>query len=159
MKKILLFFMAAAALISCQRQSHVVDDAQLFQRPDAIDNTITALEHDHDVVAVVATIPSLGGKDIAATAQEMFNEWGIGDKETNNGVLILIVPKTPAQDGQVRIQTGLGTEQWLTDDQCREIIDNVMLPRLKSNDYDGAVVEAIRAIADKCGKSADKQAA
>jgi serine/threonine protein kinase len=64
----------------------------------------------HAQIALV-TIDSLGGSDIKSLAVNLFNKWGIGDKATNRGVLILY----SIRDRQSRIEVGYGLEKILSD--------------------------------------------
>jgi uncharacterized protein len=82
----------------------------------------------------VVTINSLDGRDIESYAVDLFKQWGIGNKSTNRGVLILIAVK----DHRYRTEVGYGLEPILPDGKVggfwREVV-----PLLKQNDYDQAL--------------------
>lgn len=80
---------------------------------------------------LVATVASLDGQDVDSYANQLFNQWGIGDKEKDNGVLFLIAPN----DRKVRIEVGYGLEPVLTDGRCGRILDEQVLPAFKTGDY------------------------
>jgi uncharacterized membrane protein YgcG len=77
---------------------------------------------------------SLFGKNLEDHSREIFNTWGIGQKDKNNGILIAIFIK----DREYRIQVGYGLESSLPSDLCRQIQDENMGPRFKEgNFYEG----------------------
>jgi uncharacterized membrane protein YgcG len=75
-------------------------------------------------------------------AKHYFNNWGIGLKEKNNGVLIFIVKG----DRKIRIATGLGIENILTNDDCKRIIDEHIVPQFKKSNYYHGLDTAIQKI-------------
>lgn len=74
---------------------------------------------------------SLFGKDLEDHSREIFNTWGIGQKDKNNGILIAIF----IDDRQYRIQVGYGLEAALPSDLCKQIQDEHMRPHFKKRDY------------------------
>jgi uncharacterized protein len=70
-------------------------------------------------------------QQLEEAAKHYFNNWGIGLKEKNNGVLIFIVKG----DRKIRIATGLGIENILTNDDCKRIIDHNIVPQFKKKNY------------------------
>jgi uncharacterized protein len=64
-------------------------------------------------------------------ATNLANKWGVGQKDKNNGLLIVVSSKLR----QTRIATGLGTEKVLTDQICQRIIDEQMIPFFKKGEY------------------------
>ncbi|MBB5397813.1 YgcG family protein [Mucilaginibacter sp. AK015] len=85
-------------------------------------------------VAVVI-IKSTGDYDINQYGVELLRKWGIGTKEKNNGVLVLVA----INDRKMAIQTGYGAEGALPDITTQEIIQNDMKPRFKEGDYYGGL--------------------
>lgn len=79
------------------------------------------------VVTVNSTLPL----SIEVYAKRLFNKWGIGEKNKNNGILFLVAYK----DRKVRIATGTGIEAKLTDSLCKEIIDEILIPHFKENEF------------------------
>lgn len=82
---------------------------------------------------------------IEEAALHYFNKWGIGDKEQNNGVLIFVAKA----DRKVRITTGKGIEDILTNDDCQQIIDGSILPAFKKQQYGEGLTAAAQAIMDE----------
>jgi uncharacterized protein len=73
---------------------------------------------------------------------KVFKSWKLGQKDANNGVLVVIVP----QDRKVRIEVGYGLEPALTDGACGQIIRNVMTPQFKAGNYDKGIEDGVAAI-------------
>lgn len=93
-------------------------------------------------VAVVI-VPDLGGMDPAEMAYEIGEQWQVGTAEDNNGVVILVKPKTARERGQAFIATGYGLEGALPDATCKMIVEREMIPHFKQNDYFGGIVAAV----------------
>lgn len=90
----------------------------------------------------IVIVPSLGGYDKADFAQQVAEKWGIGRKGLNNGVLILVKPKTADSNGQVQIAPGYGLEGAIPDITCGEIVDREILPAFRNGDYYGGLNNA-----------------
>jgi len=91
---------------------------------------------------VVVTIDSLNGYSIEEYANELFNKWGIGDKEKNDGVLILL----SVGDRASRIEVGYGLEGILTDSKTGRIQDEYMIPYYKNNQFSKGLVGGTEAV-------------
>ena len=83
----------------------------------------------------IVIVPSLDGYDKADYAQRLAEKWGIGQKGLNNGVIILVKPKTADSNGEVFIAQGYGLEGVIPDITCGEIVDNEILPAFRKGDY------------------------
>lgn len=79
----------------------------------------------------VVTIQSLEGDTVENYANTLFREWGIGEKEKNNGVLLLIA----IADRKMRIEVGYGLEGDLTDLQTYRIQTDLITPQFKEQKY------------------------
>jgi len=90
----------------------------------------------------VVTVESLGGVPIESYAHALFNEWGIGHKEDNRGILILLA----TSDHQWRIQTGRGLETLLPNARVAEI-GAKMVPDLRERRYSKTLLRTTREIA------------
>lgn len=116
---------------------YVQDYANLLSQETK--STINAVSKDLDsktqAQVVVVTVPSLDGQPIEDYALELFRVWGIGDKEKNNGVLILVASK----DRQSRIEVGYGLEGALPDGLTGRIQDQSMIPYFSSGNYDKGI--------------------
>ena len=125
----------------------VNDFAQLLtgdQRP-ALEAKLTQFTKDTSNEITVAIIPGLKGDTIENYAVELFKAWGIGQKNKDNGVLLLIA----LDEHKYRIEVGYGLEGALTDAQSFWIGQNIITPRFRAGDYyggiDGAVDQIIAA--------------
>jgi uncharacterized protein len=94
----------------------------------------------------VVIVPTLGGYDPADYATRLGDKWGIGQKSKNNGVVMLIKPKTDEERGQVFIAVGYGLEGVLTDLQANQISDLDMIPRFREGDYYGGIRKGVDVI-------------
>ena len=90
----------------------------------------------------VVTVKSVAPYDTTTYKVKLFENWGIGKKGRDDGVLLLLA----ATERRVEIEVGYGAEDRLTDGKSGEIIDNEILPRLKNGDYGGGLTAGARAI-------------
>ncbi|MBT4600542.1 MAG: hypothetical protein HOG89_05775 [Candidatus Peribacter sp.] len=90
----------------------------------------------------VFTITSLEGEDIGDLAFTVGREWGVGNKETNNGILLLIA----VEDHELFIATGYGLEGAVPDLAAKQIIDNEIVPYFKNDDYIGGILSGVEAL-------------
>jgi uncharacterized protein len=94
----------------------------------------------------IVTMRDLGGRDVAEVALQIGRQWkvgqntAIGDRARNAGVVVLIVPKETSADGRghIRIETGQGTEGFITDAVAGDI-QREAIPLLQQRDYGGAL--------------------
>lgn len=91
----------------------------------------------------VVTVKDMGGMDKAQYATELGEEWGVGDKRFDNGIVILIKPKTTGGRGELFIAIGQGLEGAIPDAIANRISDNIMIPYFKKNDYFGGTMAGI----------------
>lgn len=95
----------------------------------------------------VVVVPSLQGYDAADFAFRIGETWGIGQKDKNNGVVVLIKPKSGEESGKVFIAVGYGLEGVIPDAVAnRMIVDNEMIPRFRENDYYGGILKGTEVI-------------
>lgn len=96
----------------------------------------------------VAVVDSLDGKTVDEYANELFRTWGLGDKEKNNGVLLLV----STGDRKIRIEVGYGLEGVLNDGKTGAILDEFVVPYLKQDNYSEGVKNGYLAIAKEVAK-------
>lgn len=93
----------------------------------------------------VATVQSLGGDTVENFAAKLFEDWQIGEKGKDNGILLLVAK----EDRQMRIEVGYGLEPQLTDIEASHLLSNVLVPAFKNGDYFGGVSGAVDLMVQK----------
>ncbi|MFT3737715.1 MAG: TPM domain-containing protein [Breznakibacter sp.] len=111
-----------------------------------LENTLVTFAKETSTQVAVITVQSLDGTDAGDYAFKLGEKWGIGQKGKNNGILILLKPKTGNERGQVFIATGYGLEGAVPDAYAKRIVDKEMIPRFKQGDYQGGVSAAVQVI-------------
>jgi uncharacterized protein len=119
----------------------VVDQAGILDAAvrSRLDGKLEQLESKTTTQLVVATLPSLQGYDIADYGYRLGRHWGIGQKGSNNGALLIVAPN----ERKVRIEVGYGLEGTLTDAISRLIIENAILPRFRAGDFPGGIERGV----------------
>ncbi len=147
-KKITLFFLfsifAFGALSFPKLTGRVVDEAGILSSSTKLKLTklIKNLEQNSTNQLVVVTLKSLQGADIAEYGYQLGRHWGIGQKKSNNGVLLIVAPN----ERKVRIEVGYGLEGTLSDAISSIIIQEKILPYFKKGDFDNGVINGVKAI-------------
>lgn len=111
------------------------DEKEILSRGVSLNNKTTAQ-------VVVVTVETLGGYTPADYALELGRKWGVGNKESNNGIVILL----SAEEREIYISVGYGLEGALPDSKTGRIIDMYGLSYLKANDFSKGLTEINRAI-------------
>jgi len=145
----LAFLLAAAPALAAEPvypslTGRIVDDANLLSQADKaqLEADLKALEDKSSDQLVVVTVPSLQGFAIEDFGYQLGRHWGIGTKEKDNGVLLIVAPN----ERKVRIEVGRGLEPLITDAMSNVIITGVMLPRFRTGDFAGGIKEGVRGI-------------
>ncbi len=107
-----------------------------------LEQQLTQLEKDSSIEIAVVTIKSLEGEDLNDYASRLFEDWGIGKKDKDSGVLFLIA----VDERQMRIEPGYGLEPLLTDAKTGRILDAYIVPAFKDGDYSKGISEGVAAI-------------
>lgn len=131
-----------------ERTSRLLNDYTGILTPGQADSIEAKLLQCYDsckVEIAVVIVPDLGGDAVESFAQNLWDEWHIGNKEMDNGVLLIVKPKN-STSGQVRIQTGYGMEGALPDAFCKRIIEDQMIPHFQENEYFEAIDAALNII-------------
>lgn len=109
---------------------------------DSIDRMLYALEQQTGIETVVAVVPSIGDEDCFDFSHRLLNEWGVGKKEKNNGLVILLVTDQRC----IQFYTGYGLEGDLPDAIAKRIQTQDMIPYLKVGNWDAGMVAGVRAV-------------
>lgn len=124
----------------------IVDEARLLKPEDraAIEAELAALEGKSTDQLAVLTVNSLQGFEIEDFGYKLGRAWGIGQKDKNNGVILIVAPK----ERKVRIEVGRGLEPIMTDTMSSIIINNAILPAFRRGDFSGGIRAAVRDMKD-----------
>jgi uncharacterized protein len=99
---------------------------------------------------VVVTLSDLGGQDIEMVATEIGHKWGVGQKGSDNGIVLLIKPKTRTEKGQAFIATGYGIEGLIPDATAKLIVEEELIPNFKKEQYFKGIDEATHVMMQLC---------
>ena len=108
-----------------------------------LESYLTTLERDTSAEVIVATVTSLDGMTIEEYANRLFADWGIGKRQKDNGVLLLVAPN----DREVRIEVGYGLEGTIPDGLAGDIIRAQIMPQFKANNFPRGVGSGLDRIA------------
>lgn len=148
--RLVLPLLAGAVLCAADVQSlpkptgYVSDLAHVVsgQDKDALEAFCTKVESQLGVQFALVTIDTVGDRPIRDFALDLFRSWGVGDKKSNQGVLLLLAIKDRKSD----IETGRGIEPYLTDGFSGGTLRS-MRPSLRAGDYGAALLYAAREMA------------
>jgi uncharacterized protein len=107
-----------------------------------LEQRLTQLEKDSTIEISVVTVESLGGTTVEDYAARLFENWQIGKKDKDNGVLFLIAPN----ERETKIEVGYGLEPVLTDAQAGRILDSYVVPAFRDGDYNKGVNDGVSAL-------------
>lgn len=129
---------------------HRVHDEAKVLSQTTIDELEIMLEKYEDSTSnqiAILVIPSLDNDVLEEYSIRVVEEWKLGKKGTDNGVLLLIV----VNDRKIRIEVGQGLEGVLTDVATNRIIKNRIAPHFREQDYDGGVRAGVEGIIQQIG--------
>src|ERR1700730_3489692 len=145
---------AAHALEFPALAGRVVDEANVLDAATraALTDKLAALEAKTTDQLVVVTLKSLQGTSIEDFGVQLGRHWQIGQKDKNNGVLLIVAPS----ERKVRIEVGYGLEGTLTDAVSRFIIENAITPRFRANDFPGGITRGVDDIISELTEDAEE---
>jgi uncharacterized protein len=111
---------------------------------DTLNRIMKMVEDSTTAQMVVVCLNSIGDNDPHMYATDLFNHWGVGSAETNNGLLIMVV----LDIRKASIITGRGMESYITDLETAEVRDNEMIPFFKQEDYTTGVIRGVQVFAE-----------
>ncbi|MGE8188681.1 TPM domain-containing protein [Pseudomonas sp. NPDC086278] len=122
----------------------VVDNAQMIE--PSVREQLTQQLQAHEAATgeqlVVVTLPDLQGTDIADFGYQLGRAWGIGQKDKNNGALLIVA----RDERKLRIEVGYGLEDRLTDAQSSVIINQVITPAFKAGNFSKGISDGVAAM-------------
>ena len=128
------------------RGNGYVSDAGALLQPETIrkaDSLLAQLNLEKKAQVAVVLVSSIGHAVPKDIATQLFRRWRLGDEASNNGLLILLVK----DQRRIEFEVGYGLEGILPDIITQRIQQEVMVPALKSGNYDAAVLEGLARIA------------
>ena len=129
---------------------YVSDYANLIEpeAEDKLQEVGKAIDRASGAQIVVVTVDNLQGLNIKDFSLQLFRKWGIGSKEKNNGVLLLINKENlmAGKNGKVRIEVGYGMEGAITDGKVGNILDSYVIPRWQEQKYSQGIYDGYMAI-------------
>jgi uncharacterized protein len=122
----------------------VVDQANLLDpaTEQALTKKLAALEASSTDQLVVVTVNSLQDQEIEDYGYQLGRAWGIGQKENDNGALLIVAPN----ERKVRVEVGYGLEPILTDAFSSQVLRDDILPSFRDGDYQAGVVKGVDAL-------------
>jgi uncharacterized protein len=115
----------------------VNDFANILGREEVMNLEEKLLDFNNQTSTQIAivTVNDLHGYDRAEFTYRLAEKWGVGQKGKDNGIVIMVKPKTPSSGGQAFIATGYGLEAVVPDALAKRIIEFEMIPAFKQNNY------------------------
>lgn len=128
----------------------VTDFAGVFSSNEKaqLENKLVDFFANTSTQIAVVTLNDLNGFDISDLAFRIGESWGIGNAKFNNGILVLLKPKTSEGKGDVFIAVGYGLEGVVPDAIANQIVEKEMIPRFKAGDMYGGIENATNVLID-----------
>lgn len=115
---------------------------------DSLEETLLRFERETSIQIAVVIIDHVITGDISSDATAIMNQWGIGQKYANNGVLVLVAKGSR----KMFIGTGRGIEEYLPDALCQRICSQTMVPHFRAGNYPAGVLAGTAEIMKLLGK-------
>lgn len=133
-----------AEAVPRQSAGYVTDLAGLLTTADRQYLESLAKELDAKTTAQLAvlTLDSVKPDTVENFAVKIFQQWGVGARGKDNGVLLVVVQR----DREMRIEVGYGLESVLTDALSRQIIEGIIIPQFKAGNFSGGIKSGVSAI-------------
>ncbi len=122
----------------------VTDQAGLLtdEQRASLESTLRSFNASTSIEIAVVTVPSLQGGDIDDSAVKLFEQWAIGQSETDQGVLFLVAK----EDRAARIEVGYGLEGALTDAQAGQVLRQDVFPAFREERYGDGILAGVERI-------------
>jgi len=129
---------------SINKQTSLYDYVGLLSTSEknALEQKLIRYSDSTSTQIVVAIINSTNGEDISLLGARWGQKWGIGQADEDNGILMLLAK----DDRRIDINTGYGIEYRITDRDAKQIIERIIIPQFKQNNYYGGLDKGTDAI-------------
>lgn len=126
--------------------SHISNPDKLISAAteQALEQLLDSLHHSGRAQVAVVLLNTIGDKVPKDLAHELFRTWKPGNREKDNGLLVLLVK----DQHRIEFETGYGLEGDLPDVICFRIQQKIMLPFFKQENYDAGILQGLQAVAD-----------
>lgn len=144
-------FLQANDIISRPEPPRMVNDMAGFLTPNQrieLEQRLVEYARQSSTQLVFVSVPDLKGYEKADYAVRLAHDWGIGQEGKDNGILILVKPKTAGSSGEVFIATGYGIEEYVPDAVAKRIVENDMLPYFRQQQNYQGVRTAVERLID-----------
>ena len=140
MKRYMIIIFLLALSVKClsalevpELKGRVNDYADLLteEEKQKLENTLKGIETNTSAQLVLLTVISLMGDDLEDFSMRVSEDWQIGQKDKDNGVILLVA----LSERRIRIEVGYGLESVLPDGRCGTIIRNVITPAFRNGKY------------------------
>ncbi|MBQ6056281.1 MAG: TPM domain-containing protein [Treponema sp.] len=144
MKKLILLLLLCTPLYANipALSGRIIDNANIIdaETEATLTESLAEFENSTGIQIAVLTVASLGNyATIEEFAQEVFDEWKLGQAKQDNGLLLCV----SFAEKKIRIQTGYGLEGTLTDTKCGIIIRRAIAPFFKEENYSEGITNGI----------------
>ncbi len=148
MKKFILVFFFLFSFLNANitqyfppLEGRIIDQAHLLSNSNQVKLTEILKNHEEQTSnqIVVVILNTLNGYEIADYSYQLGRFWGIGQKDRDNGVLLVIA----MDEKKIRIEVGYGLEGALTDKTSYEIINYTLKPSFRTNNYEKGIFKAV----------------
>ena len=132
------------------KNGYVLDQTQTLTKEEIHSMNRMGLELQKKTKAQIAVliVPTLDGDDVTDYANRVFRSWGVGQKDTNNGILFLVALK----DKQMRIEVGYGLEGAINDAKAGQILDDYTIPHFKQGRIGTGIVNTYAVLVGEAAK-------
>jgi len=111
-------------------------------KKEQLEALLTRVDDRLGIEFAVAVVPDLGGNEVNDYAHDLFKAWGVGNKKTNKGLLLL----DAVAEHKIWVEVGYGMEGVLPDGKVGAILDSDVVPYLKQGQREMAYASAVRAM-------------
>ncbi|MBI2064505.1 MAG: TPM domain-containing protein [Candidatus Yanofskybacteria bacterium] len=155
-KIVLLFIFLSVLPVSAQDIPQPIDSVKVYDfagvLPAELEKSLNAqLESYKEKTSIeiaVVTVSSLQQYTVEDFTIRLAQNWGVGNKEKDNGIVLLLAPN----EREVRIEVGYGLEGDLTDGQSGSILDENAVPYFRNDDWAGGVNATVSALINYLGQ-------
>ena len=134
--------------------AHVTDSAGMLNASQraALENVLTEYEQRSGSQIAVLLVSSTAPEAIEQYSIRVADQWKLGRKGVDDGVILVVAKDNPASLRRLRIEAGRGVQGSLTDAQSKRILQDIIAPHFRQNDYYGGLAAGVSAIASLIDK-------